>query len=231
MPEDQEAQANPAPIQDNSKEYNFERLRRSKEASDAQVRELSQTVEALKQQINHMAPRQDNSNDPYSYYGLERGGILETEKMVEILQKQEKILEEKIDRRTRANLEKFDKENYQEKIRTQYPDFDQVINEKTVAKLEEDDPEFAQSLSEIPDPYKRAKLAYTKIKKNQSQEQQRVSAQELVKQTRSSAYHYAPGGNDSVPDSIDLRSFVNDPEAKRKAYEKLKAAQKRGLPR
>ncbi|MDD5551453.1 MAG: hypothetical protein PHS34_09350, partial [Candidatus Omnitrophica bacterium] len=51
------------------------------------------------------------------------------------------------------------------KLKSQFNDFDKVVNEENIRKLRETEPELADSISSTPDLYKKAVSAYKAIKK------------------------------------------------------------------
>ena len=74
-------------------------------------------------------------------------------------------------------------------------------------------------------------LAYKKMKKlAQAEEKPRVKAQEVVEENRkASSSFYTPGGQGPSANPYAFEFDVRSPEARTKAYERLKAAQKRAF--
>lgn len=71
--------------------------------------------------------------------------------------------------KVKEELNTYKQQSYQQsaetRIKTQYPDFDRVVNDTTIESLRENYPELAQSLNANPDVYSKAAAVYTLIKK------------------------------------------------------------------
>jgi ribosomal protein L17 len=238
MTEEMQQKGAEGEARDNSKDHNFAQLRKSKEEAERRFQQQEMLNQQLASELNQLkamvTPRAQDELDPYAAYGIERGGLVEADKFAEAI-KRERELSKKLARKeaeavAEAMITKREKSAFGERLRNRYQDYDQVVNPENVELLAQRDPESAEVFEEIADDFKRREFAYKRIKKILNEDnKKKVSAQDLVDRNKNSAYHYSEGGAQAVPNPNDLRAFVNDPQAKAKYYEQLKANQKRGL--
>lgn len=134
--------------QETQQEKNFRNLRNQNEAlqkeRDEYYRLLKQMELQKKQQI-------------------EEGTPLAPDDLVEWKHVQREL------NKVKEELNSYKQQSYQysaeAKLKAQYPDFDRVVNESTIASLREQYPELAQSINSNPDVYSKASSVYTLIKK------------------------------------------------------------------
>ncbi len=71
--------------------------------------------------------------------------------------------------KVKEELNTYKQQSYQysaeSRLKAQYPDFDRVVNDTSIAALREQYPELAQSLNSNPDVYSKASAVYTLVKK------------------------------------------------------------------
>lgn len=71
--------------------------------------------------------------------------------------------------KVKEELTTYKQQSYQysaeSRLKAQYPDFDRVVNDASIAALREQYPELAQSLNSNPDVYSKASAVYTLVKK------------------------------------------------------------------
>lgn len=123
------------------------------------------------------------------------------------------------------------KTNFRDKLRDRYQDYDQFMNERVLAEIQEREPDAVDAISAIEDPYVRCEKAYKFIKNRLATakpvEKPVESIQETVAENMLNPY-LIPAGSASPPYGaveFDTRS----PSARKQAYEKLKAAQRRPI--
>lgn len=75
-----------------------------------------------------------------------------------------KIAEEIAERKINQMMEQQRNSQFMERLSRQYPDFQDVVNIETLALLEEQDPELANTIAELKDPYKIGLQSYKFIK-------------------------------------------------------------------
>ncbi len=131
--------------------------------------------------------------------------------------------EEIAEKKLREWKEQEHKQNHVQRLRSEFPDFGNVMTEENVVKFEQTHPEFVQSLLHIQDDYERKKLAYNFFKRNApKQEEPKPSIKEKVEENNRNPF-YIPSGS-GVPSAVDFD--LKSPQARQAAYAKLKAAQK-----
>lgn len=229
------------------KEINLRKLVKQNKALEQQNQMVSQELAQMRQMIEMsrtMMPQQAvREISPYEKYGLEPGGLVEADKFITALAKEredmEKRFEKKAEEAAERLFEKRQNASFGERISMRYPDYDQVINEENMHLLEEEDPEFVESLNDVKDEFKRRELAYKKTKRILNSrapvsisrpEEPRIPAQTIVDQNKKAAYGYTPTGGGQITSNLDWKSFHSSPSAQKQAYEKLKQMQgpKRG---
>lgn len=76
----------------------------------------------------------------------------------------QKIAEDAVKRETEKFLQQQQQSQFMDRLKRQYPDFEDVVNAETLSLLEEKEPELAATISESKDPYKIGIQAYKYIK-------------------------------------------------------------------
>lgn len=225
-----QAPANPEPVEQkpDNKEFNFRRLEQSRDEEMRKRVEAEKEREYLKRELEQiktmLQPKEEDplaSIDPYDPKSVQAG----ISKTLEIERK--KILKE-AEEVVRQNLERTKKEDRVNSLRYEHSDYDQVMNEQNIAKLGDLQPELVESLLEVQDEYKRRKLAYQAIKKHiVAKPEPRASIKEKVEENKANPY-FIPASHGNPPvKGIDFDMQSKD--ARKQAYEKLKAAQRRQI--
>ena len=208
----------------------FEKLRRKTEALEQELhqsrQESAQSRQMLVEFQSRFAPQ-----DRDEYDALPSEELIDKAKLQRIREKDRESYRKEAEAIARQTYAKIDNENYQQKLYQAFPDYDQVVNAANAEKLQEKDPEFVSLLGEVKDEYKRREMAYKKMKKiAQTEEKPRVKAQEVVEENRkASAAFYTPGGQGPSANPYAFEFDVRNSESRTKAYERLKAAQKRAF--
>lgn len=115
---------------------------------------LNRALSLTKAQASPMA--QDEPEEPDEEY-IPKGKVKRlAKKEVEPLQKRVDELE--------AQLKQRHQQDLISSLRSRYPDFDEVVNPETIALFEEKDPELANTIAELKDPYKIGLQSYKYIK-------------------------------------------------------------------
>lgn len=219
----------PQEAQRSEQEGHFAKLRKKTEALEVALQEKDHMLRQQQQMLEQMQARfMPQERDEFE--SLPDEELIDKAKLKRLMtNERQKILKE-AETVARQTYQKIDSENYQRKIYSQYPDYDQVVNEEGAEKLREKDPEFFAALSKIGDEYERRELAYKKIKRLvQEDVKPVVKAQEVANDNRmmGNAY-YTPAGQSLMP-STATEFDVKSPAARKAAYERLKAAQKKGF--
>lgn len=217
-----------------NKEANLAALRRQRDEERARREAVEAEIAAIKAQISQMQPAHSHAaSDPYSEYGIEKGGLVESEKLLYALQKEREKMEREFEKKaetiSQKTYAKIEQARFKEKLHQKYPDYSSVVNEDTIQEFFELNPDDAEVAQEIPDLYKKGEYVYKKIKALEKQKApaHKVNAQAIVDANANAAHHYAPNTTQQGSGTTDWRSFHTDPDAKMRAYQRLKAAQKR----
>lgn len=209
---------------------NFEKLRRKLEALEQEKQErdvvLKRQQETLEQLQAQLRPRSQDED-----IVIEDSELVEGAKVKKLLARQEREVLKKAQEIARQTYQQIDSENFSTKLKSAYPDYDRVVNEQNVEKLQDEDPEFYAAVSEVSDNFKRREMCYKRIKKLvQQEEKPKVKAQDVVDENRKSAgAFYTPSGQGPMSNPYGFEFEPRNLEAKKKAYERLKAAQKRSF--
>jgi len=207
---------------DNARE-NFRRLEQAKE-EERERRVKAEMENALMKQRLEMLER---ANQP-----IEKDPLADVQDYVDPVslkavlsqerQRLKKEAEEIADKKLREWKEQEYKQNHMQRLKSEYPDFGNVMTEENVVKFEQSYPEFVQSLLHIQDDYERKKLAYNFFKRNTPKEETKSSIKEKVEENAKNPYHIPSGSGIPAAVEYDLKSK----SAREAAYAKLKAAQK-----
>lgn len=209
---------------------NFEKLRKKTEAIEVQLQQ-SEELRLKQQQLIEQMQTQMKPKDRDELEALQDDEFVDKSRLKRILEKERQTLKEEALKSARQAYEAIEKENYASRLKTTYPDYEDVVNADNAKKLQDEDPEFMAALAKVNDDYTRRELAYKKMKKIVSNEFQRVKAQEVVEENRKISGNYmAPSAQSPMnTNPYGFEFNVRDPDARKKAYERLRAGQKRGI--
>lgn len=215
-----------APARDSDKEINFAKLRQAREEErDARIR-AEMREEQLRnemQEIRRML--QPAEKDPLDgaedYVDAAALKAKFTKERAHVLKETEAIARKAY----RDEKEQDEKKNYLGRLQSQYRDYDEVMSDDNLAKLEASDPLFVETVLEIPDPYTRRLKTYKYLSKKPKAEEKTTSIQEKIAENSRNPYMIAPSV--ATPSGVDFD--VSSPKARDAAYAKLKAAQKRQI--
>lgn len=213
----------------NDQEINFAALRKKTESLEAQLHESEQERLQQRQLLEQMQARFQPAQDEFD--SLPADELIDKAKLQRIREKDRENYRKEAAQVARETYAQFDNENFANKLRFAYPDYDQVVNESNAEKLQAQDPEFMSLLAEVKDDFKRREMAYKKMKKiSQGKEEPKVKTQDVVNENRqASGNFYAPSGQGPMNNPYAFEFDVRNPQARSQAYAKLKAAQKRAF--
>jgi len=135
-------QAQPA---EGTKEYNFARLREKAEASDKKNAELEKQIQELKEAFEAKnkptpLPEEDELEK------LDPEDIITVKQAMKVSERQaKKIVQDMISQQERASLP--------QKAKSKFNDFDSVMTEENIKKLETEEPGLAAACSKAPNPW------------------------------------------------------------------------------
>jgi hypothetical protein len=121
-----------------------------------------------------------------------------------------------------ARQQQDKKNNFMQRLKSDYNDYDQVMNEANVADLEKRSPTFLQAVLKIDDDYERRRLTYQYLKEHPKAKPVE-DIKEKIAENAKNPYHIPSGTG--TPSAMDFD--VKSQSARDAAYAKLKAAQKR----
>lgn len=136
-----------------------------------------------------------------------------------------KEAEEVADRKIEQKFKEREDANFLGRLKSQYTDYDSVMNDASLEKLSKTNPEFLEAAMQIPDDYARRKLVYAHLKTNKPVAEERQSIKEIVDENKRNPF-FIPSGS-GAPSAVDYD--LKSPKARDEAYAKLKAAQRRPI--
>ena len=225
------AQEQPASGLSDKARENFARLEKAKEEAAERAHKAEMEAALLKQRLDDMEARlkpKEQEIDPLDTIE----DFIDPKSLRATLDHREKRLkreaEEIAERKLQEWKAKEHQQNHINRLKSEYPDFSEVMTEKNVMAVEQSNPEFVQSLLHIKDDYERKKLAYNFFKRvlpKEAPQEQKASIKERVEENQRNPY-FIPAGS-GTPSAVDFD--LKSPQARQAAYAKLKAAQRRPL--
>lgn len=211
--------------QRDDREINFERLRKKTEGLESAIRERDELLNQQRQALENLQERMKPQEEEESYASDD---FIDESRFQKRLEKERKQILQEAENIARQTYAKIDSENYGAKLKSLYPDYDQVVTESNASKLQDLEPEYVELLGEVKDNFKRREMAYKKLKKLAA-EAPKVKAQDVVDENKkASASYFTPSGQGPMTNPYAFEFDVRNKDAKAQAYAKLKAAQKRG---
>lgn len=219
--------AQPNDTKSNDKELNFARLRQERdrmamalEQERAERERLTQENQRMKEATRpRQSDREDDQDDDHDEPYVDRKALKRN-----LARERESILKEAEQIASRKIAEENNR-NFMTRLKAEHPDFDNVLNEETAAKLEQVNPKIAEMIMQIPDEYQRRKMAYETVKMaGLHKKPEAAPIQDKVNQNmRNPYYHPSSAGSGPVP----MGDFSE--AGKKSAYEKTREMMKRPL--
>jgi len=228
----QQESANPEKMKSqevsSDKEINFRRLEAAREAErEARIRAEMQ-MESMRSELSQIKEAlQPKESDPLD--GVE--DFVDPERLRAKLDKVSANLKKEakeIARQTiREEREQEEKRNYLSRLKSQFSDYDEVMNEANIVNLESVDPVFLETVLEVPDEYARRLKTYKKLKTLQQapREDSKSSIKDKVEENSRNPYYIPP--STATPAAVDFD--ISSKASRVQAYEKLKAAQRKPI--
>lgn len=221
--------ARPEKLNDNVSERSRENFRRLEAAKDAekeariraemQAEQLKREMEEIKQLLK---PKEVDPLDDVEDFVDPARLRAKLEKEREAFRKEaSKIANEIYESKRREDEQK----NVIPKLKSQFSDYDEVMNEDNLIRLEQENPEFLEAVLDIKDDYKRRKLTYDYLKKSVKVAPQEPSIKQKVEENQRNPYYFESGSGNPMALDFDVKS----PQARETAYQKLKQAQRRPI--
>lgn len=144
---------------DQKQQDNFRNMRRKQEDLERKLKEKDEMIErVLKMQLDQKSQPNvvEEPEEPDEEF-IPKG------KVKSLAKKQMAPLEKRL-AELESKLEQQKQTQYFDKLKKQYSDFDEIVNPETLSILEEKDPELAQTIIDLKDPYKIGLQSYKFIK-------------------------------------------------------------------
>lgn len=221
--------ARPEKLNDNVSERSRENFRRLEAAKDAekeariraemQAEQLKREMEEIKQMLK---PKEVDPLDEVEDY-------VDVQRLKAKLEKEREAFRKEAIKAANEVYENKKKEDDQKnvipKLKSQFSDYDQVMNEDNLMRLEQENPEFLEAVLDIKDDYKRRKLTYDYLKKSVNVAPAEPSIKHKVEENQRNPYYFESGSGTPIALDFDVKS----PQARQQAYDKLKQAQRRPI--
>ena len=221
--QEQEQQAQPvAAVSD--KELNFRRLEAAREAERERAVRAEMQADQMRAELNEIKQMlQPKESDPLD--GAE--DYVDPARLRAKLDKERAFSRKEAKEIARQTYEEQKQEderkNFMPRLKSQFPDYDQVMTEANIAALEQSDPVFVRAILREQNEYARRLDTYEKIKSLQvSKPAEKVSIKAKVEENARNPY-FVPSST-GTPAGIDFD--VSSKSAREAAYAKLKAAQR-----
>lgn len=133
----------------NDAEYNWAEMRR-------QMREKDQQIDDLNKRFSQLTPRPSPEEDDLSK--LAEDDILTVAQAKKLATKMARNAAEEVYKQREANT-------VEERVQLKFPDYAEIVTKENIELLKLNEPELAQSLAHMPDPYSQAVAAYKLLKK------------------------------------------------------------------
>lgn len=135
----------------NDAEYNWAEMRR-------QMREKDQQIEELGRQFSEISKRNPPKEELDELANLAEDDILTVAQAKKLAQKMARSVAEDV-------LKERDAATVDERMQLKYSDYADIVTKENIELLKQTEPELAQSLYHMPDPYSQAVAAYKLLKK------------------------------------------------------------------
>lgn len=213
--------------QNSDKELNFRKLEKKAEALEQALYERDEMLKKQQSVLEQMQSRLSPDRDEFD--SLPNEELIDKARFMRVLEKERERFKKEAEEVARQTYRQIDSENYVQRLQSKYPDYDQVVNASNAEKLQESDPDFVAVLGEVKDEFKRREMAYKRIQKVLSEEKPKAKAQDVVNENRQQAANFfTPHGQGPMTNQYGFDFDVRSKEARTQAYQRLKAAQKRG---
>jgi len=210
------------------KELNFRKLEQAREEQAQRAYKAEMETALLKQRLEMLEAQQrppevDPLDGVEDFIDPNRYRADQAKREARLKKEAEIIAEKKFEEYKRRD----DKQNHVQRLKSEFRDYDEVMNEQNIVHFEKTNPEFVQTLLHVQDDYERKKLAYNYFRRNlQPKEEIKQSIQSKVEENQRNPY-YIPAGSGNPTSAVDYD--LKSPQARENAYAKLKAAQRRSI--
>jgi hypothetical protein len=207
------------------KELNFRRLEAQRDEARERAARMEQEAASMKQRLEALEER----TRPKEIDPLEGAEDYDPARIKAHLEQRDRRLKKEAEDITERKFQEYkkkeEKQNHEQRLKSTFKDYDEVMTEDNVVHFEQTNPEFIASLLHITDDFERKKLAYGHFKRNLPSKEERPSIKARVEENKENPYYIAPGSGTPAAVDFDIKS----PKARQDAYAKLKAAQRKPI--
>lgn len=164
MTEKQTEQGQTEVKKENDKEFNFEQLRKARDAADMARQAAEAKLAKYEKDAQEMARKkvrapdldedEDHYDEPY----------VDDRRLNKKLAKLEERFEKSVDERAEAKAKSLIQQERNQDFLRKNPDFNQILSPEFIEKFAEKHPEIAEPMLEMPEGFARQKLLYQNIK-------------------------------------------------------------------
>lgn len=224
QPQQEQTQEQP---QENSKEYNFKALREQKEKAEQEKQQMQQQMQEMQQYLQQVHQQQQ-------MYQQNQQPQQKKEEEIKVndydlvdgrsFNKQMRKIQEELNRYKQQNEMTL----AQQQLQAKYPDFNKVLTDENVAKLEKQHPSVASTLKQAKNWKEKGESAYLFLKQlgiaggnNYEKEKQQVQKNVSKPQPMNSV---SPQTGESPMSNANAFANGLTPELKKKLYKEMKAS-------
>jgi hypothetical protein len=163
-PPEAESQAAPQQTQaaqaDDRQERNWREMRQRQQDLERKLK----AQEELNQQLLSLQMQAQKPQEPDELEQLSDEEFIPKGKVKKLVERERNQIVKEAVAKLKEEQAQQEQSRFHERLRAKYSDFDEVVNVETMALLEEQDPELAQTIVELKDPYKIGIQTYKFIK-------------------------------------------------------------------
>lgn len=223
---EQEEEA-PAPKAKNNQD-NFRNLREARERAEWERDTLKAQIEQMQRSGNRSEPvkQEVQQEEPDDFdFQIEDDALLEGKHAKKLVQELKKVKKE-----LRSYHSQTSETAVEAKIKSNFPDFTDVVSQQNVARLNSEFPEIAQTLRDTPDIYNKAAAAYSIMKrfgiyKDTSYDEDKMKAVKNAQKPRPVA-SVSPQQGDSPLSKANAFANGLNKELQKKLLEEMNAARR-----
>lgn len=155
--------AKEANLVNEQEETNARNWKRANEARKRLEQELRKRDEQIEELIKAVG-KKDSPAEVDELENISADEFIPKGKIDKLWEKRERKLREETKREVESAFQEREKARWKDRIREKYSDFEDVVNLETLDLLEQTDPEVAETIAELKDPYKVGLQSYKYIK-------------------------------------------------------------------
>jgi hypothetical protein len=223
--EEQQQESEPVETIESVKAMNYRMMREAKERAERERDEAMKYAMSFQQQKQKQV-EPEVEEDYLSGLGIDNDGLAEGKHLRQVLKEVRELKKELNSYKSKSTLD-----HVEVRLKTQYPDFDNVVTKDNIDTLASINPDLAEMIHNTPDMYKKAKIAYDMVKqlgiyKDRSFDNEKVVAHKNAAKPRPLA-SVSPQQGDTPLSKAN--AFANGPlskEIKNQHYKEMLEAMK-----